>query len=187
MPTARLKLLALAVLVVCAIAAGQFLVRTGTLAPSHVHATLGALGIWAPVGFIALNVAFNLLTLPAAAMTLLAGFLFGPLWGCVFNVIGATLGAAVAFAIARGLGREAIEARLGGRLRDLDARLQARGFPYMLFLRLVPIMPFNFVSYGAGVTGVSFKAFVAATALGITPLAALYAFFGSSAGSILGY
>jgi len=170
-----------------AILAAQVVAGGGALEPQALRQALADLGVWAPVGFIALNVGYNLLTLPAAAMTLLAGLLFGPLWGCVFNVIGATLGAAIAFSIARGLGREAIEARLGGRLRDLDAKLRARGFLSMLILRMVPILPFNFVSYGAGVTGVRFGSFVAATALGITPLVALYAFFGSAAGKALGF
>ena len=91
----------------------------------------------------------------------------------------------MAFVIARGLGRDAVEARLGGRLRELDANLARRGFSYMFLLRLLPIMPFNWVSYGAGVTGITFRSYVAATALGIAPLVALYAVFGSAAAAAL--
>jgi uncharacterized membrane protein YdjX (TVP38/TMEM64 family) len=42
-------------------------------------------------------------------------------------------------------------------------------------LRLVPGVSFDVVSYAAGLTGVGFAPFVAATALGVTPQAFLYA------------
>jgi uncharacterized membrane protein YdjX (TVP38/TMEM64 family) len=157
----------------------------GWLDRDSLQERISAFGAWAPVGFIALNIAFNLLTLPAAFMPFVAGYVFGPVWGAVFNLIGATTGASIAFLVARTLGREAIERRLGGHLQAMDAKLAERGFPYMLLIRLVPILPFNWVSYGAGVTGISFRAYVLATALGVSPGVAIYAFAGSAAAAAL--
>ena len=50
----------------------------------------------------------------------------------------------------------------------------------MIFLsRLVPLLSFDIVSYGAGLTKISLKAFVLSTFLGMLPLTFIYNYFGS--------
>ena len=175
----------LVALLAVAVCGSVYAYSHGWLDRDALQARISDFGVWAPVGFIALNIAFNLLTLPAAIMPFVAGYVFGPVWGAIFNLIGATTGASIAFFVARTLGRDAIERRLGGRLQAMDAKLAERGFPYMLLIRLLPVLPFNWVSYGAGVTGISFRTYVLATALGVSPLVAIYAFAGSAAAAAL--
>ncbi len=176
---------ALIVFVLVVVAVGLQLRQAGLLEPDRVRSTIAGMGPWAPVAFMGLGVAFVLLALPGWTTTVLAGFLFGPVWGVVFAALAATTGAILCFLIARGLGRDFIQARLGARLRKLDDGLATRGFRYMLFLRVLPFVPFVGISYGAGVSRVRFESYVLATLLGPLPMTAVYAYLGSTAGPLL--
>ena len=66
---------------------------------------------------------------------------------------------------------------LGGRAAAVDAFANAHGFLTLLRLRLIPIVPFNAINVGAGVSGVGLRPYVAATALGILPGTAVYTYF----------
>ena len=67
----------------------------------------------------------------------------------------------------------ALASRYG--LEAADRWFGERGAVGIFLLRLVPGMSFDVVSYAAELTGVGFGRFVAATALGVTPQAFLYA------------
>jgi len=99
----------------------------------------------------------------------MAGALFGAVWGTVLTVIGATAGATVAFVVARRLGRTRLRRRLPARAERFDGWLSRRGFVAVLYLRLVPAVPFNALNYIAGLSGVRGSDYVVATALGIVP------------------
>lgn len=175
----------LAAFVAAAGAIGFQLNQDGLLQPAHIREAVSGLGPWAPIGYIGVGIAVVLLALPSWTTTVLAGYLFGPVWGTVFAVLAATTGAALAFLIARGIGREAVQARLGPRLRMFDESLASHGFLYILAIRLVPGVPFSGLSYGAGITRVGFLPYVLATFIGAIPMAALYSYLGSSAGAWL--
>lgn len=50
----------------------------------------------------------------------------------------------------------------------------------MLFLRVIPIVPFDVVNYGAGITGMPFRDYLFATMIGITPASVAFVYFGDS-------
>ena len=58
--------------------------------------------------------------------------------------------------------------------------IAARGFLAVLYARILPAMPYNFVNYGAGLTAVPLLTFAAATALGCAPRAFAYTALGGS-------
>ena len=95
-------------------------------------------------------------------------------------MIGATAGATAAFVIGRRLGRQTLEKAAGSRVRAVDAWLGRSGFTAVLYLRLVPIVPFNALNYLSGVTAVSARDYVLGTALGIIPGAFAIAAVGST-------
>jgi len=120
-----------------------------------------------------------LAALPATPLTLAGGVVFGVWKGTVLNVAGATLGAALGFLAARLLGREAVGALVKGKFKSLEAvDLTARksGFQIILRLRLLPVVPFNALNFGAGLTQIRFWDFIAGTALGIIPGAFIYTY-----------
>jgi uncharacterized membrane protein YdjX (TVP38/TMEM64 family) len=68
----------------------------------------------------------------------------------------------------------------GPRVAGVDRWLTDRGLGAVLFLRLVPLFPFNAVNYGAGLSGLPTATYVAGTAVGILP--GTVAFVGLGAG-----
>ena len=137
-------------------------------------------GLAAPLVYVALYTVLTVLFFPGALITAAGGALFGPVLATALTVVGATLGATAAFAIGRRLGREQVERIAGPRTAAVDGWLERRGFLAVLYLRLLPLVPFNALNYAAGVTGVGRRDYVLATALGIVPGAFAYAALGGS-------
>ncbi len=138
---------------------------------------LRSFGVWAPVASLGLMLVQAVAApVPALLVGCARGLAVGSVGGGLLSVAGQTLAAVVCFWIARVLGRapvEALTSRYG--LDAVDRRFTAWGAPGIFLLRLVPGISFDVVSYAAGLTGVGFAPFVAATALGVTPQAFLYA------------
>ena len=55
------------------------------------------------------------------------------------------------------------------RLEALERRFGGQGFPAMLMLRLIPLVPFNALNYAAGATAIRTRDYMRATAIGIAP------------------
>jgi uncharacterized membrane protein YdjX (TVP38/TMEM64 family) len=137
-------------------------------------------GIGAPIAFVALYALLTVAVVPGSVSSVAAGALFGAVWGTALTVLGATLGATGAFLVARRLGRAPWRARIPGRFERLDARLARHGFLTVLYVRLVPLFPFNAVNYAFGLTAVGTREYVTATALGIVPATFAFVALGSS-------
>jgi uncharacterized membrane protein YdjX (TVP38/TMEM64 family) len=135
--------------------------------------------------FVAVYAVVAAFGLPATPLTLAGGAIFGTALGSLLNWLGAVLGATGSFLLARHLGRDAFRRLVGrltggDRLGRLDALGERRGFATLLRLRLLPVVPFNVLSFAAGLAGVTLRAFVAATALGIIPGTIVYTYFADS-------
>jgi uncharacterized membrane protein YdjX (TVP38/TMEM64 family) len=124
------------------------------------------------------------LWVPAWLCSITGGLVFGLQLGAVCALAGATLGATAVFVLARA-GLVGIVDRSGAVGRRLHDRFLAGGFSYLVAARLIPIVPFSVVNVAAATTGVSFKTYVAATALGIVPSTLIYTSVGSGLGESL--
>jgi len=103
--------------------------------------------------FFAVYVAVTGLSLPGAAiMTLIAGAIFGLLWGTVIVSFAASIGATLAFLASRLLFREAIQKRFGENLKAINAGVEKDGSFYLFTLRLVPAFPFFMINLVMGLT-----------------------------------
>ncbi|HET6673699.1 MAG TPA: TVP38/TMEM64 family protein [Nitrospiraceae bacterium] len=139
----------------------------------------------AVVLFIGLYVIQTACSLPGATiMTLMGGFLFGSVFGMLYVNIGATAGATVAFLAARYVFQSWVQRKFGDRLAPLQSGFAKNGFAYLLTLRLIPLFPFFLLNLLSGLTRVSTRTYVTATALGIIPGSFVYTFAGSQLGSI---
>ncbi|MEK7763307.1 MAG: TVP38/TMEM64 family protein [Nitrospira sp. CG24C] len=138
------------------------------LSPQWVVDALKAVGPLAPAVFILMMAAAVVISpIPSLPLDLAAGATFGVTLGTVYAVIGAEIGAVVSFLIGRVLGREALT-----RLLRIDIsfceRCSDRHLAIFVFAsRLLPIFSFDLVSYGAGLTNMSLRAFAVATLLGM--------------------
>ena len=133
---------------------------------------------WAPLAFMAVYALATVLFLPGSVLTLAAGALFGVLPGALYSLAGATLGAALAFLVARHLAGHWVACKAGGRLRQLIEGVEAEGWRFVAFVRLVPLFPFNVVNYALGLTRIPLGAYVLASALCMLPGALAYAWLG---------
>jgi uncharacterized membrane protein YdjX (TVP38/TMEM64 family) len=139
----------------------------------------------AVVGYFALYVAVVSLSLPGGAiLTVVGGFLFGPVVGSIAAVLGALVGATVIFMIARSAAGEWLTRRAGPFAARFVEGFRADAFSYLLFLRLVPF-PFWLVNLIPALFGVRLSTYVAATGLGILPGTVAFAVFGAGLGSVI--
>lgn len=148
------------------------------LDPATLEEWIGGFGVTAPLVFIGAYALASILFLPGMVMTLAGGALFGPVWGTLINLIGATLGATLAFLIARYLGADWVTRRLGGRLKQVVAGVEAEGWRFVAFVRLVPLFPYNVLNYALGLTRIRLLAYVLATFICMAPGALAYTYVG---------
>ena len=103
--------------------------------------------------FFAVYVAVTALSLPGAAiLTLAGGASFGLLWGTVVVSFASTVGATLAMLVARYLLRDAIQARFGRRLDEVNKGIEKEGAFYLFSLRLIPVVPFFALNLLMGLT-----------------------------------
>ncbi len=103
--------------------------------------------------FFAVYVAVTALSLPGAAiLTLAGGAGFGLLWGTVVVSLASTIGATLAMLAARYLLRDAIQARFGRRLDEVNKGIEKEGAFYLFSLRLIPVVPFFALNLLMGLT-----------------------------------
>lgn len=136
------------------------------------------LGWLAPVLFLIIYCMATLLLLPTMVLTLAGGAIFGPILGTILNLIGATFGAAFSFLITRHLIYDWFSSKRGKRLDKLIDGVDQRGWMFVAFLRLFPIIPFNLVNYGLGITGIKFRLYIITTFIFLIPAEIIYTYCG---------
>lgn len=139
---------------------------------------------WGPqaaiVSFFLMILQAIIAPLPAFLITFANASLFGAFWGGVLSWTSAMAGAALCFFIARVFGRSAVE-RLTGKtvLKNMDVFFERYGKHAILVCRLLPFVPFDPVSYAAGLTSIRFRHFFIATGIGQLPATIVYSWAGS--------
>lgn len=141
---------------------------------------MDGLGMWAPIAFVALYVVACVALVPASILTLGAGAVFGLWKGAVLVFIGATLGATAAFLVSRHAARGWVTRKFGGHplFAALERAVAAEGWKIVFLTRLAPVFPFFLLNYIYGLTRVSLKQYVVATAVGIIPGSTLFVYLG---------
>lgn len=172
--------LRLAVLLVLLLGLSAVMVVVGGPSKSGVQRVVEGSGVAAPIVYVVLYAVLTVLLFPVSVITAAGGVLFGAIAATALTVVAATAGATVAFLTGRRLGRNDVQAIAGRHVGRLDDLLERRGFLAVLYLRLIPIVPFNALNYAAGVTSVRLRDYIAATAIGIIPGTYAYAALGST-------
>lgn len=141
---------------------------------------MGELGWWGPVVFALAYVVAVVLLVPASAMTVAAGAIFGLFLGTVVVSLASTTGAALAFLISRYLARDAVARKLrrNPRFAAIDRAVAEGGWKIVALLRLSPAVPFNLQNYAYGLTGLRFWTCVLTSWLAMLPGTLLYVYLG---------
>jgi uncharacterized membrane protein YdjX (TVP38/TMEM64 family) len=71
-----------------------------------------------------------------------------------------------------------VEQRLGRRLQAIMAGVEREGWRFVALVRLVPVLPFNFLNYALGLTRLSVRTFTLTSLVTMAPGALAYAYFG---------
>jgi uncharacterized membrane protein YdjX (TVP38/TMEM64 family)/rhodanese-related sulfurtransferase len=143
-----------------------------------LDAWLASLGHWAPLAHVTLFALATVAFVPGVIFSLAGGALFGPFWGTLWNLTGATLGAVLAFLIARYIAGDWVARKVGGLLKRLMDGIDAEGWRFVAFIRLVPLFPFNLSNYALGLTCIPFQHYAIATLVCMIPGAAAYTWLG---------
>ncbi len=135
--------------------------------------------------FFAFYVAVTGLSLPGAAvMTLVAGALFGLLWGVVIVSFASTLGATLAFLVSRFLLRDWVQSKFGDRLGPFNRGVKKDGAFYLFALRLVPAVPFFVINLVMGLTPIRTLVFYLVSQVGMLPGTIVYVYAGTQLAEI---
>lgn len=143
------------------------------------------LGWLAPVLFLLIYCIATILLLPTMVLTLAAGALFGPFFGTLLNLFSATFAAACAFLISRHWAIDWLAKKRGPRVNKLIAGVEKNGWQFVALLRLVPIIPYNLVNYGLGLTQIKFSHYLITTFIFLTPAEIVYTYCGYAGMGVL--
>ena len=170
MPRRRVVQVAVIVLLAAAVVGLYLSPVRDQLTRDNVRAFVEHLrGLWyGPLVFIGTFMLACVFVLPASLFGLAAGFIWGWGLGGVYSLTGAMLGAVASFYVGRFVGEGMLE-KFGRMGRAVAKQVAHAGFRSLLVLRFIPGIPFAVLNYGAGVAGVRFRDFVAATFLGVLP------------------
>ena len=174
----RRWLLAVVVLLILAGGMGGIWAFEGTINASVVEAWVVSLGVWAPIGFVLLYGVATVAMVPGSIFDLAGGALFGPYLGTFLDLTGGSLGAALAFLVARYVARDWVESRAGRRTQSIMRSVDADGWKFVAFVRLVPIFPYNVMNYLLGLTRIPFHHYMIATVVFMAPSTVVYTWIG---------
>ena len=148
----------------------------------ELRGKLAAYGPWA----VLLSSFFMILQstvapLPANVTIAANGLVFGPFRGALVSWVSMLIGASICFALSKKFGKPLARRFAGSSLDAAEKFFERYGLTAMLGARMIPVIPFDAVSYVAGFVGVPYTKFISATAIGLIPSVILYSYIGSIA------
>ena len=152
-----------------------------------VDAVIVSLRSWAEtsgptgmVGFGAAYVVLALLFVPGAALTMVAGAVFGIGWGIVVVAIATSVADAAAFLLGRYIARGAVVRLMERypRFKIVDRTISRGGWRIVALIRLSPALPYSASNYLFGVTSVPFLPFLISSGIFTLPGALAYLYLG---------
>lgn len=155
-----------------------------TLADSlNVIADFLTNSLYGPLFYIGVYALRPLIFFPATVLTLLGGFLFGPI-GILYTVLGSNSSAMVAYGVGRYFGQDVLEGEeKSGRIQKYTDRMRQNSFETVLIMRLL-FLPYDLVNYAAGFLKIKWQPFILATAVGSIPGTISFVLLGGSFGTL---
>jgi uncharacterized membrane protein YdjX (TVP38/TMEM64 family) len=152
------------------------------LTPQNISAFISHNSVSAPLLFIAVcTVRPVLFFLPSMGLTIVAGVLFGAAWGTVYVSIGGALSTVVGYHFAKWIGRRTVQkiVEKNDMLLEWEKKAHDHARSAILSMRLFNL-PWDIVSYWAGLQGIRFRDFYIASMIPLIPISFLYTYFGST-------
>ena len=161
-----------------------FLIRSGLKFCDLQTNIIDLINRWsavAPIVYIIIYVIRPLIFFPATLLTALSGALFGPFWGIIYTILGENLSANASFLVGKYFGKSLMQelTKKSRLLSFTDCKFRDHGFSATLVMRLT-FMPFDMVSYMAGICDLKQIDFAIGTFIGIIPGLVTFVLLGSS-------
>jgi len=132
-----------------------------------------------PILFVAMIVQALAIPIPSEFVLICGGAAFGVFSGWLVGALGSLVAAFIGFYISRKGGRSVAIRFVGERgIEFADNWFNRWGIWAVLFGRIAPFIPFDVISYSAGLTQMKFRSFIVPTIIGTLPRALFYAFLG---------
>ncbi len=140
-----------------------------------------AMGWWGPLLYaLLIAIAVVVSQIPGVPLTIAAGALWGPFPALIYSVLGGFAGAMIAYFLGRTLGRSIMKV-LVGKVMVFNKERGEVFIGFMIFIsRILPLFPFDIISYAAGVSGLSVGLYATVTFLGMIPSTLLLTYLGSA-------
>lgn len=144
------------------------------------------MGVLGYVLYVLVYMLCCVLLIPAFALTVGAGAIFGFVTGSIIVLAGATLGASLAFVLARTVLRHRVEqfVERHPKIAAVDKAIGREGVKLMLLCRISGFPPFTWVNYGFGLTGVRFSQYFLTTLFGIIPGVLAFSYAGAAGAAV---
>jgi uncharacterized membrane protein YdjX (TVP38/TMEM64 family) len=137
------------------IAAMWYLRRSGTFDPVLLQDFAATHAVTAPIVMLAVYAIVVMSGLPALPLNLAAGVFWGPIVGGLISTVGATIGAVAAFSAARSIFGKPLANHVETRLvAQLQTEFEEKGWCFVAFIRLNPIIPTGPLNYILGLTSI---------------------------------
>ena len=130
--------------------------------------------------FAAMIVQALAIPIPSEFVLICGGAAFGLLSGWLVGALGSVVAAFIGFYISRKGGRSVAIRFVGERgIEFADNWFNRWGVWAVLLGRIAPFVPFDVISYSAGLTQMKFRGFMIPTVIGTLPRALFYAYLGN--------
>lgn len=143
-----------------------------------VREYIKSFGVWAvAISFMMMILQSIVAPIPAFFITFANAAIWGWWKGAILSWSSAMAGAAICFGISRLYGRgvaEKFASKMA--LDEVEIFFEKYGKNTILVARLLPFVPFDPISYAAGLTSMSFGGFFLATGLGQLPATIVYSY-----------
>ena len=154
---------------------------TNPLTPEGLRQLIDGTGIWGILAYIAIiALAVVISPIPGAPLTVAAGAVWGAIPAAIYSVAGGFLGGLIAYFVGRSLGRSAVKALTGKAVYFSKDRGEWLLGGVIFVTRLLPVLSFDLVSYGAGLTNLSLPIYASSTFFGMLPSTLLLTYVGQS-------
>ncbi|MFP4523332.1 MAG: TVP38/TMEM64 family protein [Candidatus Woesearchaeota archaeon] len=138
--------------------------------PELIKPFIEQFGIWIPIIYCLLYLIAVFIPYAGTAMTVVGGTLFSPLFGTALVITISSLGSVLPFLLAKKFAHKPIKERIERtKYKKYLHHTNKNSFMYILYMRLIPIIPYELQNYIAGIVDISVKKFIIATFVGLLP------------------
>lgn len=150
---------------------------------------LASFGVLAPIVYVLMFAILPIFFFPVPILAVAGGVAFGFVNGSLLTFLGACINCYLMFVIARKYGRDYAVSLLKRKLTPKQSEKifgvsDDKLMVSLVILRLIPLVPYNMINYGFGLTNISLRKYMFASVLGIIPGTIVFLNFGATATNI---